>query len=253
MKWSGSIIAFFISALGLVGGVLALTRHALSQPDSLHYSVRGIDVSHHQGAINWPVVARANVRFAYIKATEGQNLTDDRFKANWEGAARAGVARGAYHFFTFCSPGEAQAENFIKLVPVTSSALPPAVDVEFAGNCENPPNRRAIRTQLHALLDSLERRYGRKPLIYTTLSASWLIIDDSFTANPIWIRNLYAPPWLLGALRWTLWQHSDNGAVAGVSTAVDLNVFNGDDAALATCVQRGVCEHLPGSSMASKR
>lgn len=59
MKWSGSIIAFFISALGLVGGVLALTRHALSQPDSLHYSVRGIDVSHHQGAINWPVVARA--------------------------------------------------------------------------------------------------------------------------------------------------------------------------------------------------
>ena len=157
MKWSGSIIAFLITAIGTVAAVMVLTRHTLSQPDAVHYPVRGIDVSHHQGVIDWAAVARADIRFAYIKATEGQDLVDDRFMENWHSATRAGIARGAYHFFTFCTPGAAQAANFIKLVPATRPALPPAVDVEFAGNCENPPNRRAIRTQLHALLQSLER------------------------------------------------------------------------------------------------
>ena len=241
MKWSASI-AFLITAIGVVAAVMVLTRHTLSQPDALHYPVRGIDVSHHQGMIDWPAVARSDIRFAYIKATEGQDLQDDRFAPNWQDAAQAGIARGAYHYFTFCTPGAAQAENFIKLVPMTRPALPPAVDVEFAGNCENPPNRRAIRTELHTLLQALERAYGSKPLIYTSITANWLIIDDTFPAYPIWVRNLYAPPWLLGAMRWSVWQHSDEGVVPGIVNTVDLNVFRGDAKAFAACVEHGLCQ-----------
>ena len=189
-----------------------------------------------------PIARQSECQRAPQRATEGQDLTDDRFAPNWQGAAQAGLARGAYHFFTFCSPGMAQAENFIRLVPATRPALPPAVDVEFAGNCENPPNRRAIRAELHALLQALEHAYGRKPLIYTSITANWLIIDDTFPDYPIWIRNLYAPPWLLGAMRWSLWQHSDAGVVAGVLNPVDLNVFRGDGAALGICVAQGTCQ-----------
>ena len=236
MKWLVSIAAFAITAIGIGAAFIVL-----KEPIAARYPVRGIDVSHHQGKIDWAAVARANISFAYIKATEGQNLVDDRFTANWQDATQAGVTRGAYHFFTFCSAGLAQADNFITHVPVAAASLPPAVDVEFAGNCENPPNRRAIRQELHALLEALARRYGRTPMIYISITASWLIIDDTFTQYPIWIRNLYAPPWLMGTRRWTLWQHHDNAAIPGVVDAVDLNVFNGDLGALRTCVEQGNC------------
>ena len=75
----------------------------------------GIDVSAHQDAIDWQRVAEDNIRFAYIKATEGGDFVDKRFDENWRGAGAAGLDRGAYHFFTLCTPGEAQARNFLTI------------------------------------------------------------------------------------------------------------------------------------------
>ena len=74
--------------------------------------------------------------FAFLKATEGSSLQDVRFAQNWANAQAAGVRVGAYHFFSYDSPGETQADNFISAVPVTPGALPPVVDIEFYGdNC----------------------------------------------------------------------------------------------------------------------
>src|SRR5947209_2272749 len=69
------------------------------------YPVRGVDVSHYQGTINWTGVESDHIDFAYIKATEGGSTRDARFAANWQSAAAHGIRRGAYHFFTLRMPG----------------------------------------------------------------------------------------------------------------------------------------------------
>src|SRR5687768_1484289 len=74
----------------------------LNYPSDERYPIRGIDVSHHQGAVDWKKVEAAGIDFAYIKATEGRDHRDPRFDANWR-AAEGALARGAYHFFTFCT------------------------------------------------------------------------------------------------------------------------------------------------------
>lgn len=84
--------------------------------------------------MDWTALSNQGVSFAFIKATEGSSLQDVRFAENWEGALAAGVRPGAYHFFSYDSPGEQQAENFIRTVPVTEGALPPVVDIEFTAN-----------------------------------------------------------------------------------------------------------------------
>ena len=104
-------------------------------PSDSRFPAQGIDVSHHQGAIDWPLLPAQGVDFAYIKASEGGDHRDRAFAANWSGARRAGIARGAYHFFTLCRPGADQAANFIAAVPAEPDALPPAVDLEYMGNC----------------------------------------------------------------------------------------------------------------------
>ena len=68
-------------------------------------AVRGVDVSQYQGEIDWDALAAQDVRFAYIKATEGSSYVDPRLAGNWAGAALAGIPAGAYHFFSFDSSG----------------------------------------------------------------------------------------------------------------------------------------------------
>jgi len=85
-------------------------------PSVSQYPVRGIDVSHHQGKIDWQAVKKQDIQFAYIKSTEGVDYQDPMFKTNWLEAHKAGIIRGAYHFFNFCSSPVKQAENFIRVV-----------------------------------------------------------------------------------------------------------------------------------------
>jgi lysozyme len=126
----------FIFVALLLAAAAAIWLHASNWHPSLEkFPRQGIDVSHHQGPIAWQELAGQGVSFAYIKATEGGDYKDRRFSDNWNSAKNAGIARGAYHFFTLCRAGADQARNFIDSVPVEIDALPPAVDLEFMGNC----------------------------------------------------------------------------------------------------------------------
>ena len=70
-----------------------------------HFTVHGIDVSHYQSKINWDTVATQKIDFAFVKATEGEEFSDNLFCSNWSDIKRVGIRRGAYHFFqtqSFC-------------------------------------------------------------------------------------------------------------------------------------------------------
>ena len=80
------------------------------------YAVHGVDVSRYQGNIDWYQLKQHGVEFAFIKASEGKKLEDKKFKYNWEMAKDAGIARGAYHFYSPHIDWKIQARNFIKKI-----------------------------------------------------------------------------------------------------------------------------------------
>ncbi|MDB5429332.1 MAG: glycosyl hydrolase 25 family protein lysozyme [Caulobacter sp.] len=195
------------------------------EPDPSKYPVRGVDVSHHQGPVDWPRVARHGVAFAYLKASEGRDHRDDLFDRNWRGARAAGLRVGAYHYFTFCSSGRAQAANFLAAVPREADALPVAVDLEFGGNCGSRPAGPALARELAVFLAMVEAREGRPAILYVTpefLAAYRAVLPD----RSLWRRSILHAP--ARGEPWVLWQFHNRGKVDGVTGPVDISVFAGD-------------------------
>lgn len=199
------------------------------------YDVRGIDVSHHQGPIEWETVAAGGAAFVYIKATEGADWVDDRFDDNWRDAATTRILRGAYHFFTFCSPGADQAAHMIATVPDEPGMLPPAVDLEFAGNCATRPNVQDFRAELSVFLERIGDHFRMKPVVYTNADFYNAYLADDPPDVTWWIMSPVRQPW--GEPDWTFWQYFP-GYREGVDGRVDRNVFNGDMTDLRTLTER---------------
>jgi lysozyme len=222
-------VAWLAAALLVVVGLgPALYRSdavQLNVPDPGTFPVTGIDVSHHQGEVDWARVAEAGVAFAYIKATEGRDFRDKRFEENWSGAAEAGIPRGAYHFFTFCSPGAAQAEHFLRTAPPTPGALPPVADVEFVGNCTSYGDLAHVRAEVEAFVEAVEQAWGVEPILYVTPDSLARVIGDALTAYPVWIRSVFTQPSLDAYRGWALWQFSDNSRIPGIAGPVDRNAL----------------------------
>jgi len=182
----------------------------------------GIDVSAHQGVIDWRQIPGDGITFAYIKATEGGDFTDDRFDENWRGAREAGLDRGAYHYFTLCTPGTDQARHFLDVAPPESDALAPAVDLELAGNCSARPSPTEVKEQLSAFIRLVEDAWGREMILY---------VGDDFERTypvrheldrPLWLRRFLLRPDLDG---WLIWQLHGYARVDGIDGGVDLDVM----------------------------
>ncbi len=228
------IFSVLLAAAALLMAFFLYTGVILfNNPSRETYPVRGVDVSHHQGKIEWDTLARQDIQFAYIKATEGSEFKDRNFQENFSNASATGLRVGAYHFFSYDSGGESQSMNFISVVPQQQGMLPPVVDIEFYGDKkEHPPDRQQTKTELKILLRRLEEHYGAKPLIYTTDKAYQLYIADDFYENDIWIRSIFTKPELAGKRRWKFWQYTNRERLAGYQGRekyIDMNVFAGTE------------------------
>ncbi len=126
----------------------------------------GIDVSHHQGNINWGKVKQAQPRldFVYVKCSEGKTYVDPQFIVNARGALEQGYKVGAYHYFRMTSSAHEQYRNFKTQMDKVHLDLIPMVDIE---KDDNKP-RKELQDSLRVLLNLLEKAYGKKPMIYGT-------------------------------------------------------------------------------------
>jgi lysozyme len=215
----GSLFALLIAG-GLLTWFLWLPRFRPALGAGERY---GIDVSSHQGSIAWGKVAADGMSFAYVKATEGADFVDPYFFRNWLGAAKAGMDRGAYHFFTLCSSGRDQAENFLRTVPDDPGALPPAVDLELAGNCSSRPDRTVIDRELAGFLESVETKMGQRVILYVGDDFEDRYHVRSRLDRPLWIRRILFRP----KGPWAMWQVSGFAKVDGIAGQVDLDVMQG--------------------------
>jgi lysozyme len=196
-------------------------------PDKKEFPVQGIDISHHQKAIRWDIVKNSDIKFVVMKATEGGDFRDRQFKYNWKHARKQGFIVGAYHFFTFCRRGTAQARNFIQTVPKIADSLPPVVDFEFLGGCNTKPPRYDVKKELRDYLKALRTHYKKEPILYVTHESYSRYISGDFKQSPIWIRDIFKRPTLSDSRHWLIWQFTNRGKIEGIKTHVDINVFNG--------------------------
>lgn len=202
-----------------------------NNPSRSRYPIVGADVSHYQGEIDWPVLSEQGLRFVYIKATEGSSHVDSRFVENWEAAGQTDLKVGAYHFFSFDSPGETQATNFITSVAKREGMLPPVIDVEYyADKKVNPPDPQAVRDQLQVMLYIIQDYYQMTPVIYSTEEVWERYLNGYFNDYPLWIRNVFTNPKIDEP--WTFWQYTNRARLKGYSGEeqfIDLNVFHGSE------------------------
>lgn len=223
---------------GLTAGLAGYLYYIRFEPSEATFPVRGIDVSHHQGDIDWETVKKSGVDFVYMKATEGGDFKDRLFERNWSESARVGIVRGAYHFFTLCKPGAEQAENFIASVPVEDTAMPPAVDLEFGGNCADRPSTAEVLREVLIYLTRLERHYRKKPILYMTAEFHEAYLQGVFEDHAVWLRGIVRKP-KYGPADWAFWQYHNKGHRDGIKGPVDLNVFGGDREAFEEFIKSG--------------
>jgi lysozyme len=239
-KTAGTVLTVLI----LIAAVIFLSVFLLAKQKKIFInkwfvneenSTIGVDVSAYQAEIDMNVLKEQNIKFIYIKATEGSSHRDSKFEENWENARNAGLPAGAYHFFSYDSKGETQAQNFIETVGNDlKGRLIPAVDVEYYGDKEqNPPEKDDVIRELRIYLEIIEEEYGIKPLIYTRSDIYDKYLKGEFDEYKKWISSLYTPISWNYKDDWYIWQYLNRGELEGYTGGeryIDLNVLNKDKA-----------------------
>lgn len=206
------------------------TGQAPQAQTQLAATVAGIDVSGHQGNVNWASWWNAGKRFAYVKATEGTYYRNPYFAQQYNGSYNVGMIRGAYHFANpNDSSGRAQAEFFVARGGGWSrdgKTLPGVLDIEY--NPYGPSCWGMSASALVSWIRDFTTRYkaltGRDAVIYTAYNW-WSPCTGNSTAfnttNPLWVARYSSSPGTLpgGWPFWTFWQYT--------SSPLDQNYFNG--------------------------
>jgi len=184
----------------------------------------GIDVSHHNGKINWSKVPK--VQYVYIKATEGATHHDELYARNIKGARKAGLLVGSYHYFRTTSSAHAQFENFKAHVDKNKQDLIPMVDLE---ECKNW-TRSQYQDSLRVFMKLVEDYYGKTPMLYSVESFYGKYCAPDFNDYKLMLGKYGTKkaPTIIGRGHYTIWQYSEEGKVRGFPSSVDLSKFHND-------------------------
>ncbi|MBM6993291.1 MAG: glycoside hydrolase family 25 protein [Prevotella sp.] len=183
----------------------------------------GIDVSHYQGDIDWKEVARdSQIKFVYIKATQGMTIKDDCYKKNIRGARRYGLKCGSYHYLSSQPPIRKQFNFFKSVVKKHQQDLIPMVDVEREG-AKGWTNRQ-LRDSLRLFCRLVKKHYGKSPLIYSHFNFYNQALAPYFNQYFLFLGKYSWPqPRIKGMGRHNIWQYSERGRIRGIKGHVDLD------------------------------
>ena len=218
--------------LGMVATLAACAGHT-DRRDQRHVPPRrdgalidGIDVSSHQGDIDWAkVTANDDLRFAYVKATEGATYRSPHYQSNVRQAQRHGLLVGSYHYLSTTSTISEQYANFVGAMSTVTQDLIPMIDVEDRGTW----SRSQLIDSLALLAGMLERHYKRRPMIYSTMDFYNQNLSPQFNRYPLYIgRYSSAKPAISWDGDYTIWQFTEDGIMAGINVYVDMARFHPD-------------------------
>jgi lysozyme len=219
--------------------LLVAVSAALAAPAPAAALVRGVDVSHWKGRIDWPTVRAAGYRFTFTEATNGFGV-DWTYGRNRSGAKRIGMAFGAFHMArpsgstpqAVVADAIAEADWFVSVARPQTGELAPVLDLEHTGGLSPT----SLRAWAAAWLDEVWHRVGVRPTIYTSPSFWRRSLRDSSIfaglGSRLWIAHWHVPVprvpaanW--GASGWSFWQWTNCSHVRGIRGCVDGDRFRG--------------------------
>ena len=186
----------------------------------------GIDISSHQGKIDWEKVSSdKDIRFVYIKATEGSTYRSPHYPDNITEARRSGLLVGSYHYLTTTSPIDRQFKNFSTFALKNIQDLIPMLDVEVRGNW----SRSQLIDSVAKFCNLVERHYGVKPMLYSTMGFYNKNLTPHFNKYHLYIgRYSNEEPEINWEGKYTIWQYSESGIIPGIDAYVDLCRYHND-------------------------
>ncbi len=193
----------------------------------------GIDVSSHQGDIDWEAVAADGVEFAFIRAVyrgygTGKLVVDEKCIENIEGAQAAGIDVGVYVFSQAVNQAEVleEAGTVIDLLQGYKLQLPVVFDVEKVSDSEARTHALSVeeRTSLTSAFLEAVKNAGFEPMIYHNTEMGAMLLDlTQLTEYPKWFagynKEFYWP------YEYSIWQYSEKGRVNGIQGNVDLDLW----------------------------
>lgn len=184
----------------------------------------GIDISHHQGSIDWKDLLLENdldsvISFVYCKATEGTDHVDSEWKNNRSALLDLGKPHGAYHFFSVKSDALTQAQHFLNHWKKEALDLPPVLDVETEAESD-----KILIKSMKTWLQEVEKKTGSRPIIYTSLHFYETKFINEFKDYFFWIAAYSRKPDYLNDKRILHWQYTDQGNLPGINEKIDFNV-----------------------------
>ncbi len=225
IKW---LLLMGAATLVVLGGAYLFWHYVLPHSvnvDRYRYPVAGIDVSKHNGEIDFEKVAADDYQFVFIKASEGKTYQDEAFARNYQGARDAGLKVGAYHFFRKNRTGEEQAANLLNVVKGKELDLPLVIDLEDDwGNGATTSRETALKRVLE-MIEILGDK-GYDVMIYTNLDGYGKYYMGMLGDHDLWLCSFTSPD-ILTDKPHRFQQFSHEGVVAGVKGDVDLNVWRG--------------------------
>lgn len=216
-----------LTDVSLTGGGGGATQARRARSSVSGHFPQGIDVSHHQGYINWAEVARnREIQFVYLKATEGANYVDDTYQSNLREARRHGLKVGPYHFFRPGVDPQVQFRNMMSVVNPKQIDLLPMIDVEVQGGV----SMATFHARLEKLLELVTKEFGKRPIIYTGKNFyNKYMHGGRYSRYKFWIAAYsFDEPMLYDDDDYLIWQYTGQGSLRGVRGNVDLNRFVGN-------------------------
>ncbi|SFI59081.1 Glycosyl hydrolases family 25 [Paenibacillus sp. UNC496MF] len=186
-------------------------------------NVRVVDVSHHQGDIDWGKVSAGRVAGAFIKATEGATFVDPLFVVNAAAAAKAGLRIGFYHYAHPERNGaKEEAAHFVETIGERKADFPHVLDVEGEAS-----KLGALTTWCSTWLKEVERLTGRPAMIYTGASFADTYLGKSLGKWPLWIAHygVDRPAGNEVWKQWSVFQYTAKGRVGGIQGNADVNAM----------------------------
>ena len=213
----------FLSILAIVIGIAAQIQ---TDPSGIQVSSLAkqqkvvLDLSHHTGVVDFETMANLDIKWVYLKATEGTSWTDKAFLSNYNNAKAAGLKVGAYHFMSVKSSAQAQANHFLETIRDLDLDLIPVIDIECIG--DYTPQQ--LVDSAKVILDAVESLYSCKPMIYASENYFNRYLGKDFEDYPRWVAKYSSQAPEIG-VDYTMWQISEKGILPGLDSYVDVSVF----------------------------
>lgn len=198
-------VAAVVLLLALVGAGAAWWKARTWLPDRATYPVQGVWLSDDDGTVDWRLLRAAGADFAYLTASEGTGTRDTAFAEGAEAARGRGMQVGAVHVYDLCAPADAQAANFVTVVPRDDNLLPPAIALDIdSRTCPEAPGEAQMQSELTTFLNQVEKHAEKPVILMISRGLEKQYHLAAMIDRNIWVSQDFIEPGYAGR-PWVMW------------------------------------------------